>query len=421
MSQIHHRGLIATGLALILLGCLVAIAVPAGLGWDFANFYDAGHRAWVGQIADLYDPTAWIAGAPPQGHMAFWSVPLASYLFVPLAWLRPERALVAFKIENSLAILAALWLLHAHARRFVADDPEAQGRFSASFVWLALLFQPLWTVFRVGGQTTPTILLLLSVGLLAHSRGRWWLSSLCYVLTVILKPSFVLGLGFLALVSGMPFLLATAAWGTGLAACAILLMGWPIHATFLDKMFAGAGRSTVWLYNSSLSVALDNLRTLVDPRQTSYGRPAALEAGVQLIRIGVLALFAWLAVRARRIPLPQRSHALFLLSILFLLLAGPVVWEHYLAVLFIPLAYLLAVRRRLGATAQWALAGVFLFSVGQNLVLVLWLNEHLPIDGPASLLAAGLVKSAPLILTLPWLVRRQGGLLETYAGTEWPD
>jgi len=419
VSQSGYRGLIATGVALILLGCVTAIAVPAGLGWDFANFYDAGHKAWAGQIQDLYDATAAIEGAPPLGRMAFWSVPLASYLFVPLAWLQPKHALVAFKIENSLAILAALWLLHTHARRFVRGGPEAQARFSASFVWLALLFQPLWTVFRVGGQTTPTILLLLSVGLLAHTRQRWWLSSFCYVLAVILKPSFVLGLGYLALLSGLPFFLATATWGLGLAACAVLLLGWPIHATFLARMLAGAGISTVWLYNSSLTVVLDNLRSLTDPHTITNSRPPALEAGVQLIRLGVLALFGWLALRARRIKLPERSHALFLLSILFLLLAGPVVWEHYLALLFVPLAYLLAVRQRLARSAQWALAGVFLFSVAQNLVLVLWVNEHLRVHGAAALVAVGLVKSAPLALTLVWLARRGGGLLATYAEPDW--
>ena len=107
------------GILVIIAGCLVGIVVPAGLGWDFANFYDAGHKVLVGQINDLYDPYALIGSHEPQGNMKFLGTPLSSYLYVPMALLAPETALVAFKIQNTLALGAALLILFFYTRGLV--------------------------------------------------------------------------------------------------------------------------------------------------------------------------------------------------------------------------------------------------------------------------------------------------------------
>ncbi len=78
-------------IAAIAAGCLVGIAIPAGHGWDFANFYDAGRRVASGQIEDLYMPGSPIEAAPPQGGMAFWGTPISAALYVPMAWFRRPR------------------------------------------------------------------------------------------------------------------------------------------------------------------------------------------------------------------------------------------------------------------------------------------------------------------------------------------
>ena len=66
------RSIVLAGLAGIAIGVAVGIIIPAGLGWDFAVFYDAGRRALHGQFRDLYDPFSAIAGKRPQGEMRFW-------------------------------------------------------------------------------------------------------------------------------------------------------------------------------------------------------------------------------------------------------------------------------------------------------------------------------------------------------------
>jgi len=173
------------------------------------------------------------------------------------------------------------------------------------------------------------------------------------------------------------------------------------------------------MHNSSLTVVLENLRLLSVPGATAYSRPAALAAAILLVKLAVVALFAVLAWRARRLPSPARWHALFLLSVLFALLVSPIVWEHYLALLFIPLAYLLAVRSELDKPSLWAMGLIFLFAIGQNLVLVMWLETTFTFDSAPELVAIGLLKSAPLLLTLILLRPRQGGLLGSYAHTAW--
>src|SRR5262249_59253704 len=118
-------------------------------------------------------------------------------------------------IQNPLAYFAALLLLYVHPRRFAGDSPKAQSRFGALFAFLALIYQPFWTVYRVGGQTTPTIVFLLTVGLLTHTAGKRLWTVLCLMAIVLIKPAFLPILGILVLVSGVRFLRdATLAGGT---------------------------------------------------------------------------------------------------------------------------------------------------------------------------------------------------------------
>src|SRR5437773_9151503 len=103
----RYKVLTVSALTLIVIGCTIGILVPAGLGWDFANFYDTGHRVAAGQVADLYHADRSIEGQPTQGSMRFWGAPLSAALFAPLAFLRPQLALIVFKMQNIVVLLVA--------------------------------------------------------------------------------------------------------------------------------------------------------------------------------------------------------------------------------------------------------------------------------------------------------------------------
>jgi hypothetical protein len=74
-----------------------------------------------------------------------------------------------------------------------------------------------------------------------------------------------------------------------------------------------------------------------------------------------------------------------------------VVWEHYLALLFIPLAFLVAAWHRLDRGAHRHIAAILALCVLQNLVLVLLFRDHVPVRSHLMLLAVSLIKAGPLL------------------------
>ncbi len=382
------------GILFIALGCLAGILIPAGLGWDFANFYDAGRIITANQLDVLLKvDKGLIAGAPAQGNLDFWGTPLSAYLYTPLSRFSPEVALVLFKIENVLAYALALVILFFHLRRFNSEDKVSQWRFAALYVVLALLFQPFWTVFRVGGQTTATVLLLACLALVAHGNLRHALSSLFIVAAVMIKPALATGLLFLMLISGWRFSFFVMLYLAILGVISVAVMGWDIQMEFISKMLRGAGTTARWYYNSSIY-------TLVSEWQRGAANPdSAIFPALQMaIKLGVVATMAFIYARTRRLFNSERARAYFyfMMAIIFFLLISQTLWEHYLALLFIPLAFLVASRERLNSKIRWMIIAIVFSMPLQNLILVQMLQSWLSFDSLAVLLPVVLLKTAPL-------------------------
>lgn len=405
-------------ITLIVAGCVVGIAVPAGLGWDFANFYDAGRRVAAGQLADLYSPLSTINGQPPQGRTGFFGTPISALLYVPLAPFSAEAALVLFKIQNVLTYGATFGILLTFYRRLVPGTRQEQARFAALFAFLCLIYQPFWTVFRVGGQTTATVLLLLSLGLVAHTRGRVWGSAVCVVLAALIKPALAPAVLFLACASGLAYLWRMAAVLAGTGVLSLVLMGWPVHAAFLDLMRRSSQWEYSWYYNSSLYVWIDALRTYAG--QT--GALGVLLLGVTYALKGAVVLtVVRLTVQSRRSgwTAAARRHFDFSLAVLFFLVWSPTLFEHYLSVLFPFLIYIVATRAHFSRQALALVALVFILSIGQNLIVVNWLRHTFAFDSLAELVGISLYKSAPLLLTMVLLWRHAGELFRSHAAPVW--
>ncbi len=415
-----YRRWSAICLVLMALGCAVGVIVPAGIGWDFANFYDAGRRVAAGQVADLYNPRSLIAGQPPQGSTGFFGAPLSALFYVPLAGFDAGTALLLFKIQNVAAFAVTFVVLFRFCRPFVSGGSLEQSRFAAQFAFFCLIFQPFWTVFRVGGQTTPTVLMLLAIGLVLHTRGRFWGSSTTIVLAALIKPALAPALVLLAALSGFAF-----AWrlGTTLAALGLLslaVVGWPAHAAFLDLMQRSAGRTYAWYFNSSVYIVLDSLRQAAGA-DAPAGLKMALSIATWTLRGAVVAGILWLVHGSRGQPWPAaaRRHFHFTLTILFFLLWSPIVWEHYLALLFPPLMYVVAARAHFRREAVVIVTAILFSSIAQNLILINWAREHIAFESLPAILAAALVKSAPLLLTIALLARHWRELFQSYAAPAW--
>ena len=172
-----------------------------------------------------------------------------------------------------------------------------------------------------------------------------------------------------------------------------------------------------WLWNSSATVALDNLRAL-------FHQPAdyqILQIAGAVFRLAITGLFLWLIVRSRpKVPAgPPRRHFDFCMALMFGLIVMPVVWDHYLAMLFIPLAYLLAMTRALRREAVLLLALILLAAIPQHVSIAMWLYSKAPLHSAPALIAAGLFKGAPLLLTALFLLLYHKDLAATYAAPEW--
>lgn len=396
----------------------MGIVVPAGLGWDFANFYDAGRRVAAGQISDLYAPLSPIAGRAPQGTTGFFGTPISAVFYVPMSGLSPEAALVWFKIQNVAAFAAAFALLFAFYRRLTPAGDRAGWEFAALFTGACLIFQPFWTVFRVGGQTTPTVLLLLTVAMIGHTRGRFWVSAIGVVAATLIKPALAPALLFLLCVSGLAFIRAVAVVLAVTGLISLAWLGWPVHVDFLELMLKSGQLTYAWYYNSSLFVTIENMRSGFGLQADAYrplfsGLTIAVQAFV-LITVVYLARKAHLAGWQRT----ALRHFDVIMATLLFLFWSRTVWEHYLSVLFLLLAYVLAVRHRFSRPALLLVAAILALSVFQNLILTSWLRAHVAFDSLPALLAIALVKSGPLLLTLIFLWRHWREWFGSYAA--WP-
>jgi hypothetical protein len=420
-SEAHAQGL--RRLALFFIGVMVAgsvvgAAVPAGLGWDFANFYDAGRRLLAHQVNDLYHPTRTIAGAPPQGVLGFFGAPLSAVLYVPIAVLPPEAALAAFKLSNIAAFFVTFLLLFRMNRRLETYRPQGDARFLAVFTGLCLLFQPFWTVFRVGGQATPLAVALVTAAVVLQTSGRYRLSSLCWVLAVLLKPVLAPSLVFLMMVSGRSFFVATAIIGAAAAILSVALLGIPVHVDFVRLLIESGRLTYAWYYNSSVFILLDAIRQLLG----GAGGPASASwaAAGTLLQVAIVAWIAWLTARARRAGLtePARQHLQTMLAIMLFLLMARTVWEHYLEFLFLPLIYLVAVRRHLSSAAFGLVCMTFAACAFQNLIFIGWIRG-LGTPSAAALIAIVLAKSAPLTLMSVLMLRHWGEWLQSYRDPAW--
>lgn len=411
----YRRATFALGAAFLLV-TLVAIAVPAGFRWDFGNFYDAGQKVVAWELDGLYDPTSLIEGSPPHGAMTFWGTPLSALLYAPLGALPPAVALVIFKIVNAACIAGTLLMLFRLYAPGSADE-AGRWRYSAALLGTALVFQPLWAIYRVGGQTTPVILLLLTSALVAHVAGRTWLPALSLVCVVAIKPAFVFLLAAICLLSGWRMIRATALLGGGLAGVSVLLMGWPVHATFLQRMSQGLGTQRSWVFNSSLYVAADSV--LLDNR---WGLDPAIVSGCVLLgRLAIVGLFGWLWWRLRSVDSNPagRRHMAFILALWFGLAISTIVWEHYLELLLPLIAFALAEWQRLERADRAIALALLAASLWQNVTFTSFVNARID---PASLgvvLVLAALKSATLLLATVFLWRAFGVLTAASSARSW--
>ena len=389
-------------LMLTAVGVFAGLLIPWGIGLDFANFYDAGHKALAGQFADLYDPFAQIEGQKPLSHMSFFSAPLTSYLYAPMAALPPRIALILFKMSGTLALVVALFLLYRHLLPLSGGSRRNHAVFFALFSTSVFLFQPFWTIYRIGGQTTPWVFLIFVLALIFYSRDEFIKTALLYGLAVLIKPAFAPGAILMFVMSGARFRIAALLFGVAVAAVSVFLLGWQIHLEFVKKILSEAkGFSDPSNNSSPFSFLEPWFIDEVGKRLPTNLADAARTTGNILRLATALALLAGLWA-ALRLPLAvaARRHTAFNASLLLSLILSPVVWSHYLAMLFPLLAICIAHRHLLPKSARFVVALSILFSFLQNRMIYRKIDAWIDFDNVVDLAVASFFMSLPILLVL---------------------
>ncbi len=343
-------------------------AVAAGRGLDP---YAPEAVARVDRLLDLRRAAGASSNYPPLFHL----------LVQPWTWLPFRAAALAWLVlaQACLAGSLALWL---RAR------PGASWPAVAAVLFVVLTWQPLLENL-VLGQANVLILGLVTLGWWSAGAGRPWLGAAAVALALHVKLSYAAlipvlwwtGHAGLALRA-----LALAALGAAASALAFGLPVWGHYLTYLASLRAG-----IYAWSINLS-SWATLRRIFPP---------AVADGLTLaVILGVVAGFARVVPR-RVAPGSRAFDRAWGLALAAALLISPMLEEHYVVVLLLPVALLVrdAVDESPPAGDRALLvASLLLLGVPYSLM------RFAPFQsGPLALLASGRLLG---VLALAWLLAR---------------
>ena len=396
---------------------IVGLITPWGLGLDFANFYDIGRKARLGEHDTLYDHMALIGGEKPLGNMKYLSPPITSWFFVPLSFMTPHVATFVLKALGVAAVVAGV----VHFRRQISPLITDRAAFFTLAAIAAALWQPLWTFMRVGGQTTPFCLLLLVLGHAAYLRGRAVALALILSLVVLIKPVFAPLAILLFVLAGSRFRMTAVVTACLSIVASLAIFGWGPHRTFLDAL-GGQGDRLLepWMNSSPVSWVVP---LLVDAQ--SFGTIAAMPitAAVLIMAMRLALALAILAVMVGhlRAGLPERAgrHVVYMTGLLLVIVLSPVIWAHYLMILFPLILVLIAVREDLAPPVRQVLWLALVLGLVQSFIIMRQIQIRIGIDTSSEMILFGFVKSLPAILLCGLWIFGRRSIGRALARPEW--
>ncbi|PWE32921.1 hypothetical protein DDZ14_07470 [Maritimibacter sp. 55A14] len=387
-------------IALILAGSLAGIEMQRGLGFSFSAIYDAGQRVLAGATADLYNAAAPIGGETPLGRTTYPGTPLASLLFTPLAQFEPRLAMTLYKLAGTLCLWTGLVLLYRHMRQFAGASPAERSHFFATFFGAALMFQPLWAVYAVGGSNMSFVFLLCVVGLIGHMRGRFAVSAACLTIAGLLLAPLLLALLLPLALAGVRFRLIAGAMIAGFALLSVLLFGIDVHLSLVTRMVYEFRHLEMPYFSGNLFTWVEVMLLSREDYFTLHDTPLTVAAFALALRLAAVAGFAWLCLAFRRRADPAAwRHAVFLLAIMAQPILSVSVSGERLAILFLPLTLLLAGWRQLPPLARAAVVCTLVMSLAQNPLVVTWVVDRFGMESWGNLFAVAVMKGLPMILT----------------------
>jgi hypothetical protein len=296
---------------------LIAITAinPPMFAWDFRAFYDGG-------LQYLHLHTPYVSGSLAQlttQENFVYPLPFAA-LLAPIGLIPYAVAAALFVVASAVFLFLALWLLGVRDWRVYAA--VAIGMPTATAVglgtmspFLAFLLALLWRFRNRTNVAAPVLALLVLAKLFLWPVGLWFL------LTRRFKV-----VAFAALGSAAALLLSAIPLGMGVLTH---------YVSLLRSISTLEGPTSFSL--SSLGTAFTG--------SSSFGTGLMLAVGAALV---------YAMVRSARRGEDER---IFRLSIVAALALSPILWNHYLVLLFVPLALVRPRFSPVWLASAWVLGG----------------------------------------------------------------
>jgi alpha-1,2-mannosyltransferase len=265
-----------------------------------ADYHDAYYPAAT-RLLDGFSPYAMKPGQIAAG-TGFVYPALAALMFAPLALLGSGPSQVIDMFVGIAAVPAILWTLNVR-------DWRVYG--------VVMLWLPIFDGWQSGNVTLP---LTLMVALAWRHRDRPWVAGLLTATAISVKP-FVWPVGL--------WLLATRRWKAAAWALAsglvLNLLAWELVGFNEISTFVHlSSEDTRALWKGGYS-------TLAVAHHLGWSRSTG-ETLLLLSSVAAAAILVYLGAVKRR------ERDAFVLAVLLMLLASPLLWAHYFSLLLIPLA-----------------------------------------------------------------------------------
>lgn len=289
----------------------------------------------------------------------FVYLPFTGLMLIPLTMFRPDRALFIWFLLNHVFFLGGAALLAVGVRR------EERWWVVGLLMGLGAFFFPL-TRTLTAGQLNCLLLLLFAAALYLLGRRREVAGGILVGAAAMVKVSPAFLILFLAWKRRWRALTASLATVAALLVFSVAALGpgngFRVHRDAVEVFRQmGYGRSTWSEYGERFHVARGNIspssviyRLLLrepgyaeDPDTGFEGltqRPGLAQALSILLAAAMIAGLGWVT-RDRR---EEVFSAEFSLAVIVMLLLPSLFWDHYLVLLFVPLAVLLAASLRRG-------------------------------------------------------------------------
>ncbi|WP_124033505.1 glycosyltransferase family 87 protein [Herpetosiphon llansteffanensis] len=309
---------------------------------DYADDFKALYRgpSYYFQGTGLYD---FAAIAANQFGNSYKYPPFFVFFMAPFTLLKFTPAIQSWRVFNLVIMLIASGVLLRGYRQ------QWRSWAAIGLGLIILVFQPINDSLRYG-QVDMLMLLPLAIATVALLKERWqWFGAMLAIPTMLkLYPAFLLAQAVIA--KRWRALIAFGLTCSAILTLSVLVLGWDVHAQFVQHVLPTTSGGTVWVENQTWNGWLNRL---INP---TIGLTPDSSQTVKLLTYLIAAGFSGLAWWFSRKMTLANGFGLWIITMLMVL---PSTWIHYHVLLLIPIFQLLVRVQQTKQLPAWPIFGFY--------------------------------------------------------------